>query len=366
MKVAMIYPSQKSEKAIAGYSITLLNEIKKKNVNIHKEEYFSGKPLTLIKKLLKIAKYDIIHIQHEYNLLGWYGIPFFFVFLFLGLFKRGKLVVTMHIINSQKEKFPGSIFKNFLRKKLYSTQNALIKRVSDKVIAHSFFLKNILVKEYGFDANKVDVITQGILENIPKMSKEEAKKKLGIKGNIYLLIGNFVPAHGADIIIKQANKIGETILVKINPKPVNILKKQKLFGWREYNQNIVKKNNFEKFVKFDYTDVPSDETILWWRYFYAADLVLLPYRGNVGSGIFPHSIAGGTPVIASKNKYFQEFAENYKCIKIVKKDSDFPKTIKESMIPKNYKKMKEECIRFKKEQGLSVLAGKYKEIYSSI
>jgi len=366
MKAVMIYPSPESERAMSGYSTTLLDEIRKKKTNIRGEDYTLGSPMTLLKKLPKISRYDIIHVQHEYNLLGYYGIPFFIVFLFLGLFKKGKLVVTMHIINSPRDKFKEGILKNILRKGLYKTQNLLIKLVSDKVIAHSQFLANILIKDYHFNPKKISVITQGILEKIPRISKDKAKKQLGVKGPLYLMIGNFVPDHGADIILKQADKIGKTILLKINPKPVNLLKKQKLIWWREYNNKIISDNNFENFVKLDYTDVPSDKTLLWWRYFYAADLVLLPYRGNIGSGIFPHAIAAGTPVVASRDEYFREFAENYGCVKIAKKDSDFPKAIKESMSPKNYNKMKKECLRFKKEQGLSVLAGRYKKLYECL
>lgn len=365
MRAAMIYPSPKSEKAMSGYSVTLLKEIRKKGVDIKEEEFDLGSPMTLLKKLLKIARYDVVHIQHEYNLLGFYGIPFFLVFLFLGLFKRGKLIVTMHIINSKKDKLVGKPIKNFLRKNFYLLQNMFIRKASDKIVAHSKLLAKILTTEYNFSPEQITVITQGILEDIPVISKTEAKKQLGVKGNLYLVIGNFVPDHGADIILKQADKIGKTIFVKINPKPVNLLKKQKLWGWVNYNREIIKKKGFEKFVKTDYTDVPSDKTIQWWRYFYAADLVLLPYRGNIGSGIFPHSIAAGTPVIASKDKYFKEFSEDYGCVKIAQKDSDFPGVIKEAMKPKNYAKMKKECLRFKKEQGLSVLAERYKRLYHS-
>jgi glycosyltransferase involved in cell wall biosynthesis len=366
MRIAMVHPSRESEKAMSGYSITLLDEIKKKGADIHSEDYTLGSPMTLFKKLPRIAGYDVIHIQHEYNLLGFYGIPFFLVFLFLGLFKRGKLITTMHIINSQKENYDGSPIKNFLRRKFYILQNALIRIVSDKIIAHSKFLADILISEYGFKPNQVEVITQGILEHIPKISRTEARKQLGVKGPVYLIIGNFVPDHGADIILKQANKIGKTIYLKVNPKPVNLLKKQKLLGWVKYNQDIIKNNKFGKFVKFDYTDIPSDESIKWWRYFSAADMVLLPYRGNIGSGIFPHSIAAGIPVIASRDRYFKEFSEEYGCVKIAEKDSDFPSVIKEAMKPKNYAQMKKECLRFRNEQGLSVLAGKYNALYLSL
>ena len=79
----MVYPSVESEKAMSGYSTTLLDEIRQKGADITGEEYTIGSPMTLLGKLSKTAKYDVIHIQHEYNLLGNYGLPFFLLYFLL-------------------------------------------------------------------------------------------------------------------------------------------------------------------------------------------------------------------------------------------------------------------------------------------
>ena len=138
---------------------------------------------------------------------------------------------------------------------------------------------------------------------------------------------------------------------------------ERIRNFLELNKNIVKQNNFEKFVRFDLGFV-SYET--WWKYFSAADLVLLPYKEGIGSGIFADAMAMKKPVIASKVRYFKEISKNYNCLKIAEKDQDFPRIIKESMKPKNYKKMIEESKRYFKENGLTPISKKYKKLYESL
>ena len=220
MKVAMVYPSRESEKAISGYSSTLTDNIKNSGVKIENITYYAGSPLTFFKKFDELKKYDIIHIQHEYNLLGWYGLPFFILYFLLFLL-RCKVITTMHTILSQKEKFKGSKIKTFLRKLLYLTQNKVINWFSDVIVVHTNFSKETLSNEYGIGKNKIMVFPQGILENIPKYNKKKVKKELKLSGPVYILMGSMIPDHGHDIIIKQADKIGKTILVVANPGSVN-------------------------------------------------------------------------------------------------------------------------------------------------
>jgi glycosyltransferase involved in cell wall biosynthesis len=162
--------------------------------------------------------------------------------------------------------------------------------------------------------------------------------------------------------LRQANKIGKTILVATNPQPVNV-RGNKARNYLKSLKEIVSQNNFENFVRFDLKDIPYS---LWWKYFFASDLVLLPYRGGVGSGIFSDAMAVGKPVIASNIPYFKRIEEQYKSLKIAQNDFDFSRTIKEALIPKNYKKMESECKRYLKENGLTPVSKKYKELYLSL
>jgi len=357
----MIYPDLKSEKAISMYSIKLVDNIEK-NTHIESLSYQAGKPLTLFKSLYKLKRYDIIHIQHEYNLLGFYGVPFFLLFCFLILLNK-RVVITMHTVLSIGIKLRGNKIKVLFRKLLYLTQNFFIKMVSNSVIVHANFFKDILVTDYKLSPRQINVIPQGIIENIPKTEKDVAKRELNLSGPVYLIIGSFVPDHGADKIIKQANRIGGTVLIATNSKSVNDRNNKRIREYLELNKSIVNHRQLYDSVRFDIKEIPFS---LWWKYFSAADIVLLPYIGGIGSGILSDAIAARKPVVASNIKYFREFSEKYGFITIAKKDTDFPKRIKEAMKPDIYKEMVIECDRYIKDYGLSNMGKRYSRLYTSL
>lgn len=363
MKTAMVFPNFSSEKGISSYSTNLIENLRKQNLGVEEFTFIQGKPCTLFKNFFKISRCDIIHIQHEYNLLGWYGLPYFFLLGLLKIFKKRASIVTMHTVLSQKEEFKSGKIKTFLRKILYKIQNRWINFTSEKVIVHADAFKRILIEEYNFSENKIEVFPHAIIENIKLLPKEKARKNLSLLGNIYLLIGTMIPDHGHDIITSQANKIGKTILVVTNPDAVNDRNTGKIKNFLNLNKEIIKEKHFEKFVRLDLGSISNEK---WWEYFSAADLVLLPYKGGIGSGIFADAMAAKKPVIASNIKYFKEFTKKYGCIKLAKKDSDFPKLIKEAMKPKNYKKMTDECERYFRENGLTPISKRYKKLYESL
>lgn len=361
----MVFPTRESEKAIAGYSITLVDALKEKGVDTISETYTMGSAKSFLRLMPKLLKYDIVHIQHEYMIVGNYSLPFFIAFPFLKFFKKGKLVVTMHTVPSQKTEFVGGKFKNFVRKLIYKLENKIIKWSCDKVIVHTGLFTDILDKEYGFNKKEIDIIPQGVITNIPKFSKAQCKKELKLSGPVYLVIGNFVYDHGQDIVLRQADKIGKTILVKYNPKPLNNTNSKKASDFFEKTKKMVSEKKLDKFVRWDIFDI-SDTSDLWWKYFTAADLVLLPYRGGIGSGILYHSIAAETPMVASNGPYFKEHEKLYGCLKTVDKEEDYPKVIKETMKKKNLLKLEKDCKDFKKRFSWLELADKYRKIYSSL
>lgn len=363
MKAVMVFPSTSSEKGISSYSINLVNHLRKQGVEVDEITFTQGKTFTLLKQLFKISNYDLVHIQHEYNLLGGFGLPYFVLLGLLKIFKKNVSFVTMHTVLSQKEQFKSGKIKTFLRKILYKTQNRWISWTSERIIVHSRAFKKILIEEYSIPEKKVEVFPHAILENIKTLSKEQAKKKLNLSGPVYLMIGTMIPDHGHDIIVNQANKIGKTTLIVTNPNAVNDRNTEKIKNFLNLNEQIVKENKFEKFVRFDLGVIPYEK---WWMYFSAADLVLLPYRGGIGSGIFSDAMSMKKPVIANNVRYFKEFAQDYGCVKLAKNDSDFPRVIKDAMKPKNYQKMLSECERYFNENGLTPISKKYKQLYESL
>jgi glycosyltransferase involved in cell wall biosynthesis len=364
MKVAMVVPSKESERAISSYTSEISKNLKKQNVDVENVSYEAGKPLSLLKSLSSLKKYDIIHMHHEYNLLGWYGIPFFFVFFFLKFLKKKALITMMHTVLSQKEEFKGCKIKIFLRKKLYFFQNKLINWASDCVVVTMQSQKDILVKEYGANPDKVKVFFSGWPTNVKIIPKNKAKKELNLSGQVYLIIGNLVPDHGAEKILKQADKIGKTILIVSNPHAVNDRNEKRLSEHLNYLKDIVKKNNFEEYVQFDIVPI-NDKMPLWWKYFSAADIVLQPYRKGIGSGIFLHAMASETPVVANDTEFFNEIKKKFDCLRIAKSEGDYSSEIKKAMSRENYQEMKKGCKEYKKENSWEKICSKYKELYES-
>jgi len=363
MDILMIYPNPFSEKGISKYSLDLIENIKKQGFEeIYDLTFLQGKPLTLFKNTNKLKKYDIIHVQHEYNLLGWYGISYFLLFPYLWLLRK-KLVITMHTVLSQKENFIGGRTKTFLRKIFYKTQNRMIKSIFERVIVHSGAFKSILVKEYDFPEKKVEIFPHAIIEDIKTASKEKARKELNLSGKVYLLIGTMNPDHGHSVITSQADKIGKTILIVTNPTVINYRNVKRLKDNLKLNQEIVRRNSFGKFVRFDIGEIPYEK---WWKYFSASDLIILPYVAATGSGIFSDAMAMEKPIVASNIPYFREFAKSYGCIKLVDNPSDFPREIKSAIKSKNYKKMVVECKRYRRDNGLTPISKTYISFYKKL
>ena len=92
-----------------------------------------------------------------------------------------------------------------------------------------------------------------------------------------MLIVNLTSDSCADLILRQADKIEKSISFVTNPKGANTRNRKRVEEYINFNKEIVKKNNFDKFVRFDLREIPDD---LWWKYFSAADLIVQAYRGG--------------------------------------------------------------------------------------
>src|SRR3989344_74149 len=365
MKVAMVTPSRKSEKAISGYSEELVKAAKINKIDIDFVTYERGLPISFFKLFPKFKSYDIVHIQHEYNLLGYYGLPYFLIYLYFILPRNYKVITTMHNILPLNEKFHSNFIKTIFRKLLYIFQNRVINYGSDLIFVHSNFFVPTLVNWYNVPKRKIVVLPQGIIEGVKITEKNKAKKSLKIKSNVYLIIGNLQYGKGTDIIVGQADKIGKTLLIASNPDPVNDEKKKRLSGIIENLMREVKHQNLSEYVRFDISSL-NDKMPKWWLYFSAADFVMLPYRGGIGSGIFTHAIATKKPVISSSIPFFTDIEKNYGCIKTAENESNYSRLVHECIKSKNYKKMVKECERYMKENSWRAVTKRYKDIYLSL
>jgi len=289
MNIVMLYPNE-NEKAIYNYSKDLIKETKVEGIPFKRS--FLWFPILYGKS---------IHIQHEYNLLGGYGIPFLLLLPITWLFNK-KIILTMHTVQSKRK-------HGFIRRTFYSIANFIIKHTAKNIIVHSQVFKDILIIDYGFNEENIFVIRHGVKE-VPKFDKNKIKKELGLKGKVSLIIGTFHPDHQPHLAIEKVNELDGTLLIVWNSNKG--LKIQQYFYKSMEDAYMNDKIDYTisnpKIVTIDLAKEHKDK---WWEFFYAADNVILNYIDGIGSGIFQDAMATRTPVICSNTKYFREMLKDF-------------------------------------------------------
>ncbi len=360
MKVAMLAPDESYEKGISIYSKDLVESIKRQKIQIDLVTYKNRKFSSFLKIIPKLRDYNIIHIQHENRLFGVVDGVWFMPFItLLKIFSRGKIIITMHTVHTKNEPlFSSYPFLNFLKRRITYPLNYIFTNLfAEKIIVHAPFLKESLVENSSVKKSKIVIIPHGAKLDTPYFNKSESKKELNLKGKVYLMIGTMGLNKGFDLILKQAKNIGKTIMI------VGGFGGSKK-GYIEELQEYVKQEGLQKIVKFDLKEDINSRSPTWWKYFSAANLILLPYRVTTTSGIFVDAMGSEKPVVSSNLDYFSEIARDYGCIKIAKKVEDYPKVIKEAL--KQHKFMESEARRFKKLNDISLVGKKHKELYEKI
>jgi len=335
----MIYPDSKKEKAIHNYSNDLLKEM-----DIDSLTYTRGKPFSF--PLLRALKYKTIHIQHEYNLLGWYGLPFFILLPLLRLLGR-RLILTMHtVISPVDEKISTT------RGIFYILANLIIGLTKSKVIVHSNAFKRILVTDYFFNWRNVEVIRHGVKE-APKGNRNIYRTLLGYKqtDKIALVIGTFHPDHQPHLVIQQADRMKNKVLVVFNSKKGG-------YKCQRYISRC-KKYAYENNIDVKFKDIAGSN--LWWEFFYAADVVVLPYIDGIGSGIFQDAMAARTPAVCMSTDYFRDILNGENCAELIHFNHDLPRAVADAI--KNKNKLKKGCEKYAKKYSVKNMAKVTMETY---
>ena len=171
--------------------------------------------------------------------------------------------------------------------KFLSNLQRLTCKKADGIIVPSEYLSGI-VKKWEIDPTKIHVIYNGVDFKRSELNKEEARKKIGIPGNIILSSGRLVSWKGFKMLIKIMPKLSNINqflrLVVIGDGPD-----------RKLLELMVKNMGLERKV-FVVGKKSKEEIAI---YFAAADMFVL----NSGYEGFSHQIleamAAGVPVIAS-------------------------------------------------------------------
>jgi len=218
MKIAMVTADINTEpsRGIAVYTEELSEGLKKNGLDVHQLFYNRGSVRSFLRLLPQLKKYDVVHIQHEYGLFGKFAgmkfVPLLLIMHFLGV---KKIVITMHTIHDKKEKLihKSRLWIELRKRIIYPIQNVIMGLFSDAIVFHTRFLAERMQRVYHVNKKKLVVIPQGVKDNEFIIDKKIAKRKLGIKGHLYLMIGNVGYQKGYDLVLKHSKEIGKNIVL---------------------------------------------------------------------------------------------------------------------------------------------------------
>ncbi|MBI2065375.1 MAG: glycosyltransferase family 4 protein [Candidatus Yanofskybacteria bacterium] len=193
-------------------------------------------------------------------------------------------------VNKKKSSLLINDFQDAAKKGFIKTLSKLQRQVclkADGVIVPSQYLAGI-VKKWGVPPDRVRVIYNGVDFKESELSKEEARKKIGIPGNIIVSIGRLVPWKGFKMLVKimpellKISQFFRLVIIGDGPEKKQLEAMVKNMGLEKKVYIVGKKNRDEIAV-----------------YLAAADMFVL----NSGYEGFSHQIleamAAGVPIIAS-------------------------------------------------------------------
>jgi glycosyltransferase involved in cell wall biosynthesis len=186
----------------------------------------------------------------------------------------------------------------------------LSARYIDKAIVHENYFKKVLVNDYGFADNQVDVIHHGIEERSLTLFQKEAREKLKISQDkkVILFFGFLAGYKGVDLLLDTFQLLDENqyFLILAGGKPKRVEKDRSYNAWFEGLESRIKGSQNILQTGF----VPDDQIDL---YFSASDVLVLPYLQMLSaSGPMSFALSFGKPFLASD--VFREVLENDKLI----------------------------------------------------
>ena len=318
-------------------------------------------------KLVKKINPDIIHVQHEFGLYG-----FFFNSLrpsktFTGLDKfydecETPIVTTFHTsmyfkqwmrLRNIKEKGNDkdylrfySLYKYWRHFINYSSMHRINKDLMSKS-ASGIVLSNYMRKLIP----GTNVVYHG---SVPYFQTDkkciEARKMMGLpeKGKLALAQGFITNTKGWDIIRKL--KLPKDWKLVVN------------YSKNFYNDEKIRfEYHDDKVINLDKRYLSEEELSLL---FFSCDAIFLPYRVCSGSGIMFDGLGHGKPFVASDLGFFKEFSSENLGI-VAKRDPIlFEKAFEQ--IDKNYTYYKSNVEEFRKKISWDNIAKQHVSIYNNI
>lgn len=281
MKVIFI-PDYRRENS---YQRNLADSLLNQDVQIYFNSAGTGGGVSaLIESVIKNWKIDVLHIHwtHPFiteknRVVAVFKSTFFISELILLKLFGVKIVWTMHNIMGHDSKL----------KYLESLFNRVLSKISDKIIVHCPSSKNEIEKIY--KSVSIDVINHGnyISQYQNSITNNEARKRLRIYDDeiVFLYFGQVRPYKGILELIDVFKKLkSEKIKLVIAGKPDNNIKDEIL-------RACVGDDQISTILEF----IPDNDVQI---YMNAADIVVLPYKNILTSGVAMLAMSFGKPIIA--------------------------------------------------------------------
>lgn len=265
-------------------------------------------PFKILKYVL-VNNISILHFQHEFNMYGGTIGVFTFIFAIILLkIARKSVLVTLHAVVDYKS-IDDDFLKIFALEKYKALRNIiritfyvfykLVGLVSNGIIVHSEYTKDVYVRSYKVNKSKVYVIPIGINSsnnNINKNNFNIKSKWYSVVKNkkIILFFGYIVKRKGIEILIEAFKLLKKDIESVILVLAGGILENQKQYA--ESLKNAINEEKLSNEIIFTGFLTEDEISILYSK----CEFVVLPYTYSISSSL-PLSLAFeyGKPVIAS-------------------------------------------------------------------
>ena len=250
-------------------------------------------PITWFREAM-FTEADLLHAQ-------WWSLPLAIIYgCICAIFKlRGKPVVfTVHNVLGHE------------RSQLFETASRWLFKLGDHFIVHTREGRRQMQVHYAIPDDRISVISHGSLDFHVKnhMDRDTIRQEFGIDPGhkVILLFGAVRPYKGADIALKAFSKVLPEV-----PHALLMVAGKLWQKWDPYQQ-IIDKCGISKKVRTYLEYIPSDEV---YRYFEAADLVILPYHHfDSQSGIGGIAVSFRKPMIVSDVGGLPDLVKNRKYV----------------------------------------------------
>ena len=239
---------------------------------------------------------DIVNLQHEFGLFG--GVWGEHIISFLEKLEK-PIITTLHTVLLEPEPEARRVLKAILQR-------------SDHVIVMARVGIKILEQRYETLADKARYIPHGCL-NVPFISGETIKNRLGLKGRLVLSTFGFLN-RGKGIeyaiqalppIVKEEPRALYLVIGQTHPE----VRKHEGETYRKQLINLVESLGLEKNVKFVDKFLPKKELI---RYLQATDIYIIPYpnREQISSGTLLYALCTGKAIVSTPFLQAEEVISN--------------------------------------------------------